>query len=269
MNFRFCFKGKMHSLCGRLIRRRILNSSSIAHLKCSTGYFAGGGGNNVHELDVLKSDPSVPHTISASENRFLRSFHQFASGPPSKLYHQTDMFLFSVSNSRIPGLDPSYWAALKPHCPIRSIATEGNSVESGLQDCSTPMTDVAPRIKFKRLDKTAKHIMQILDKEAVEEVRSHREVPDIKPGYIVELKVEVPENKRRVSIVRGIVIARRNAGLNTTFRLRRIVEKGIGVESLYPLYSPNIKEIKVLDKKKVRRAKLYYLREKMNALKKS
>ncbi|GMN58408.1 hypothetical protein TIFTF001_027510 [Ficus carica] len=117
----------------------------------------------------------------------------------------------------------------------------------------------------------------IFDKEAVEEVKTQREVPDIKPGYIVQLKVEVPENKRRVSVFKGIVIARRNAGLNTTFRIRRLVA-GVGVESLFPLrlyvmtacdrYSPNIKEIKVLDKKKVRRAKLYYLRDKMNALKK-
>ncbi|GFZ03860.1 ribosomal protein L19 family protein [Actinidia rufa] len=105
------------------------------------------------------------------------------------------------------------------------------------------------------------------DKEAVEEVKNQREIPDIKPGYIIQLKVEVPDNKRRVSILKGIVIARRNAGLNTTFRLRRLVA-GVGVESLFPLYSPNIKEIKVLDKKKVRRAKLYYLRDRMNPLKK-
>ncbi|KAJ0104941.1 hypothetical protein Patl1_18145 [Pistacia atlantica] len=146
----------------------------------------------------------------------------------------------------------------------RCITTMGNSDASASQDFSA-----TPRIKFKRLDKTARHIMQarILDKEAVEEVKGHREIPDIKPGYIVQLKVEVPENKRRVSVLKGIVIARRNAGPNTTFRIRRLVA-GVGVESLYPLYSPNIKEIKVLDKKKVRRAKLYYLRDRMNPLKK-
>ncbi|KAI5665118.1 hypothetical protein M9H77_24441 [Catharanthus roseus] len=149
----------------------------------------------------------------------------------------------------------------------RCFATLGNPVESVPQDASASIPDVPPRIKFKRLDKTARHIMQILDKEAVEEVKAKREIPDIKPGYIVQLKVEVPENKRRVSVVKGIVMARRNAGLNTTFRIRRLVA-GVGVESLYPLYSPNLKEIKVLDKKKVRRAKLYYLRDKMNALKK-
>lgn len=105
--------------------------------------------------------------------------------------------------------------------------------------------------------------MQILDKEAVEEVKAQRQMPDIKPGYTVQLKVEVPENKRRVSIIKGIVIARRNAGLNSTFRIRRMVA-GVGIENLFPLYSPNIKEIKVIDKKKVRRAKLYYLRDRLN-----
>ncbi|XP_057820662.1 large ribosomal subunit protein bL19cy [Cryptomeria japonica] len=124
--------------------------------------------------------------------------------------------------------------------------------------------EVYPRIKTKRLDKTARHIMQILEKEAVQSVKAERLVPDIKPGYIVELKVEVPENKRRVSTLKGIVIARRNAGLSTTFRIRRLVA-GVGVESVFPLYSPNIKQIKVLDKKRVRRAKLYYLREKMGS----
>lgn len=159
----------------------------------------------------------------------------------------------------MPGL--SQLAAMMSTCSSRSMTTAA----SPTPDSSQSVTDVPPRIKFKRLDKTAKHIMQILDKEAVEEVKAQREIPDIKPGNIVQLRVEVPENKRRVSTIKGIVIARRNAGLNTTFRLRRMVA-GVGVESLFPLYSPNIKEIKVLDKKTVRRAKLYYLRDKMNAL---
>lgn len=154
-----------------------------------------------------------------------------------------------------------------PHLTTRGITTLDDSQKSDPQDASASATEVAPRIKFKRLDKTARHIMQILDKEAVEEVRTQREIPDIRPGYIIQLRLEVPENKRRVSTVKGIVIARRNAGLNSTIRLRRLVA-GVGVESLLPLYSPNIKEIKVLDKKKVRRAKLYYLRDKMNALRK-
>ncbi|RWR91118.1 50S ribosomal protein L19, chloroplastic-like protein [Cinnamomum micranthum f. kanehirae] len=155
-----------------------------------------------------------------------------------------------------------------PSVLMRCLTTVGNLEESIAPDVSDASMNVAPRIKFKRLDKTARHIMQILDKEAVQEVRGSREVPDIKPGYIVQLKVVVPENKRRASILKGTVIARRNAGLNTTFRLRRLVA-GVGVESVFPLYSPNIKEIRVLDtRNKVRRAKLYFLRNRMNALRK-
>ncbi|KAJ0639795.1 putative ribosomal protein L19 [Helianthus annuus] len=149
----------------------------------------------------------------------------------------------------------------------RGITTSNVSQNSDPENASATPAEATPRIKFKRLDKTARHIMQILDREAVEEVRTHREIPDIRPGYIIQLRLEVPENKRRVSTVKGIVIARRNAGLNTTIRLRRMVA-GVGIESLLPLYSPNVKEIQILDKKKVRRAKLYYLRDKMNALKK-
>lgn len=152
----------------------------------------------------------------------------------------------------------------------RAIATtstmKNSQDESDSSNGVDPVQEVAPRIKIKRLTKTAKHIMQILDAEAVQAVKTEREIPDFKPGHIVELKVEVPENKRRVSVLKGIIIARRNAGLNSTFRIRRQVA-GVGVESVFPLYSPNIKEIKVLDqkKKKVRRAKLYYLRDKMGS----
>lgn len=152
---------------------------------------------------------------------------------------------------------------------VRSMTTSVNPETSDGRDSSVACPEVVhpPHIKFKRLDKTARHIMNILDKEAVEKVQSEREIPAIEPGYIVQLKVEVPENKRRLSVLKGIVIATRNAGLHSTFRLRRLVA-GVGVESVFPLYSPNIKEFKVLEKKKVRRAKLYYLRDRMNALKK-
>eukprot|EP00850_Spirogloea_muscicola_P002453 SM000009S23582 [mRNA] locus=s9:877973:879570:- [translate_table: standard] len=123
---------------------------------------------------------------------------------------------------------------------------------------------VAP-MKTKALTKQVKHIMNILNKEAVEASLQGREIPDIRPGDVLQLRVEVPENKRRVSLLRGIVISRRNAGINTTFRIRRILA-GVGVEMVFPLYSPNIKEIKVVDQRKVRRAKLYYLRDKLARL---
>ncbi|KAF5443407.1 hypothetical protein F2P56_035965 [Juglans regia] len=240
--------------CIRLVRRQGLDSLNNVDFKSNGSRFAGAKfhGSLVGSSSKFTYRPALAYTRIGSQAE--------KSTPPNN-----GMPLVSTSciSSRL-GLYQS--GGLIPSFRSRCISTVENLVESASQD-SASVSDVAPRIKFKRLDKTAKHIMQILDKEAVEEVRSKKEMPDIKPGYIVQLKVEVPENKRRVSILKGIVIARRNAGLNTTFRIRRLVA-GVGVESLFPLYSPNIKEIKVLDKKKVKRAKLYYLRDKMNALKK-
>ncbi|KAK0587121.1 hypothetical protein LWI29_017731 [Acer saccharum] len=234
----------------RLVQRHTFTSSKISSQS-----------NGVVSSDFFgQSSDSLKNYLS-------RSLHVFASRSQAKFDSQTGLLTSVCYNgtSNKPGLFQS--AIMKPHFCSRCITTVGNPVESASQDTPAAVSDVAPRIKFKRLDKTARHIMQILDKEDVEQVKAHREIPDIKPGYIVQLKVEVPENKRRVSTLKGIVIARRNAGLNTTFRLRRLVA-GVGVESLFPLYSPNIKEIKVLDKKKVRRAKLYHLRDKMNPLRK-
>ncbi|CAN6974329.1 unnamed protein product [Brassica oleracea var. botrytis] len=201
-------------------------------------------------------------TLPANESRSVRVFDSSRS---TRAFDSPAKYLISSLTKAV-----SFSSALPKHnfmLSSRCFSTVGDSVQSVPQGFPVSAADAPPRIKFKRLDKTAKHIMQIVDKEAVEEVRTRREIPEIRPGYIVQLKVEVPENKRRVSIVKGIVIARRNAGLNSTFRIRRLVA-GVGVESMFPLYSPNLREIKVLDKKRVRRAKLYYLRDKMNALKK-
>ncbi|VVB13178.1 unnamed protein product [Arabis nemorensis] len=92
-----------------------------------------------------------------------------------------------------------------------------------------------------------------------------RPVPELRTGDIVEIKLEVPENRRRLSIHKGIVMSRQNAGIHTTIRIRRIIA-GIGVEIVFPIYSPNIKEIKVVSHRKVRRARLYYLRDKLPRL---
>nr|VDD34011.1 unnamed protein product [Brassica oleracea] len=224
-------------------------------------------------LPRFTSSPSSP-SWSENESRRLGEFDSFSS---TRAFDSPAKYLISSLTKAV-----SFSSAVPPRQNFtyspRCFSTIGDSVQSTPQGISVSAPDMVPRIKFKRLDKTAKHIMQvpfvenliflqIVDKEAVEEVRNGREIPEIRPGYIVQLKVEVPENKRRVSIVKGIVIARRNAGLNSTFRIRRLVA-GVGVESMFPLYSPNLREIKVLDKKRVRRAKLYYLRDKMNALKK-
>ncbi|CAN1144865.1 50S ribosomal protein L19, chloroplastic [Linum perenne] len=105
-------------------------------------------------------------------------------------------------------------------------------------------------------------VMGILNKRAIEASVERRPIPDIRTGDVVEIKLEVPRNRRRLSIYKGIVISRQNAGIHTTIRIRRIIA-GIGVEIVFPLYSPSIREIKVLKHRKVRRARLYYLRDKL------
>ncbi|KAK8586433.1 hypothetical protein V6N13_010026 [Hibiscus sabdariffa] len=240
----------------RLGQRQGFSRWNSAHFKSSTGAYlpSQSSSNVVHGTN---------NSVKSSQNHLMQILGTRFGSRTKEL-----MFPGSSGGCSVPMLSPL--AAMMSSSSNRCMTTDALPTT----DSSESVTDVPTRIKFKRLDKTARHIMQessyfflpfILDKEAVEEVKEQREVPDIKPGYIVQLKVEVPENKRRLSTIKGIVIARRNAGLNTTFRIRRMVA-GVGVESLFPLYSPNIKEIKVLDKKKVRRAKLYYLRNKMNAL---
>uniref|UniRef100_A0A0D9VIZ7 Ribosomal protein L19 n=2 Tax=Oryzinae TaxID=1648021 RepID=A0A0D9VIZ7_9ORYZ len=104
-------------------------------------------------------------------------------------------------------------------------------------------------------------IIGILNKQFIEEANKVKTLPDLKPGDIIELRMQRP-NKRRLSLFKGIIIAKHKSGVHTTIRVRRIIA-GVGVEITFPIYSPRIKEIKVIRHKKVRRAKLYYLKHKL------
>nr|CAC39039.1 putative plastid ribosomal protein L19 precursor [Oryza sativa] len=104
-------------------------------------------------------------------------------------------------------------------------------------------------------------IIGILNKQFIEEAEKVKTLPDLRPGDIIELRMQRP-NKRRLSLFKGIIIAKHKSGVHTTIRVRRIIA-GVGVEITFPMYSPRIKEIKVIRHKKVRRAKLYYLKHKL------
>ena len=95
----------------------------------------------------------------------------------------------------------------------------------------------------------------------LEKEQMNREVPKFGPGDIVVVKVKVKEGSReRIQAYEGIVIAKRNRGLNSSFTVRKI-SHGEGVERVFPTYSPSISAIEVKRRGQVRRAKLYYLRE--------
>jgi len=87
-----------------------------------------------------------------------------------------------------------------------------------------------------------------------------RDVPDFEPGDTVVVKVKVREGTReRLQAFEGVVIAKRNRGVNSAFTVRKI-SHGEGVERVFQTYSPTIEEIAVKRRGDVRRAKLYYLR---------
>lgn len=86
------------------------------------------------------------------------------------------------------------------------------------------------------------------------------DVPDFRPGDTVRVHVRVVEgSKERVQVFQGVIIARRGGGTRESFTVRKI-SGGIGVERIFPLHSPVIDKIEVVRRGKVRRAKLYYLR---------
>jgi large subunit ribosomal protein L19 len=100
------------------------------------------------------------------------------------------------------------------------------------------------------------NIIAVLESE-----RMKREVPDFGPGDTVVVEVKVKEGDReRVQAYEGVVIARRNRGLNSSFTVRKI-SHGEGVERVFQTYSPSLGAITVKRRGNVRRAKLYYLRD--------
>ncbi len=103
------------------------------------------------------------------------------------------------------------------------------------------------------------NLIQTLEQEELK--RLARSVPDFSPGDTVVVSVNVVEGERkRVQAFEGMVIAKRNRGLNSSFIVRKI-SSGEGVERTFQTYSPLIASIEVKRKGDVRRAKLYYLRE--------
>ena len=103
------------------------------------------------------------------------------------------------------------------------------------------------------------NIIQQLDQEQI--AKLGKDVPDFEPGDTVIVNVKVKEGERsRVQAYEGVCIARSGGGLNESFTVRKI-SYGEGVERVFPLYSPMIDSIKVVRRGKVRRAKLYYLRD--------
>ncbi len=103
--------------------------------------------------------------------------------------------------------------------------------------------------------------MQKLEHDYMTEMLAKRTVPDFSPGDTLRVHVKVSEGQReRTQAYEGVCIARKNAGVNSSFTVRKI-SFGEGVERVFPLFGPIIDKIEVVRKGRVRRAKLYYLRD--------
>jgi large subunit ribosomal protein L19 len=104
------------------------------------------------------------------------------------------------------------------------------------------------------------NLLQEIEAEQVAKLTAERAIPEFQPGDTVRVSVKVVEGEReRIQAFEGVCIARKNAGINSNFTLRKI-SYGEGVERIFPLHSPRITAIEVVRRGAVRRAKLYYLR---------
>ncbi len=104
-------------------------------------------------------------------------------------------------------------------------------------------------------------IIQELEQEQLNKLNEKNPIPEFGSGDTVRVNVRISEGTReRVQAYEGVVIGRSGSGINESFTVRKI-SYGEGVERVFPVYSPTIESIKIVKRGKVRRAKLYYLRE--------
>ena len=100
-----------------------------------------------------------------------------------------------------------------------------------------------------------------INKAAIQKITANKKITDFSPGDTIKVGVKIVEGKReRIQYFEGVCIAKKNRDLNSSFTVRKI-SFGEGVERTFALYSPNVDTIKVIRSGKVRRAKLYYLRD--------
>ena len=105
------------------------------------------------------------------------------------------------------------------------------------------------------------NVIDKIQKDQMDKIVAERSIPDFSAGDTIKVDVKIVEgDKERIQAFEGLCIARSGGGLNESFTVRKI-SYGEGVERIFPIFSPKIARITVLKKGKVRRAKLYYLRD--------
>lgn len=116
-------------------------------------------------------------------------------------------------------------------------------------------------VGFKNIRKHQEEKMDAL--KIIEQSSMKAEAPKIEIGDFVKVSVRIKEgDKSRIQMFEGTVIAKKHGGINETFTVRRVAH-GCGVERVFPLHSPTVEKVEVVRNGKVRRAKLYYLRDRV------
>lgn len=149
----------------------------------------------------------------------------------------------------------------------KDINQEDSSIETGAAAVETAATETAPVAVAEKPAAastgklSASELIRAFEDEQV--AKQAKELPQIYVGDTVRVGVRITEgNKERVQPYEGVVIAKRHGGLNETITVRRIFQ-GIGVERVFMLHSPQVASVKVERRGKVRRAKLFYLRDRV------
>jgi len=105
------------------------------------------------------------------------------------------------------------------------------------------------------------NLLQISEKQQIEKLTLKKRIPAFRPGDTLKVTLKIVEGeKSRLQVYEGVCIARKNNSVNSKFTVRKM-SHGEGVERVFPLFSPNIDKIEVVRKGNVKRAKLYYLRD--------
>ncbi|MBU1132949.1 50S ribosomal protein L19 [Patescibacteria group bacterium] len=142
----------------------------------------------------------------------------------------------------------------EPSKEVENSVPEENKVEA---------SEVENKIEEIKIEEPKEEVPAEEATEKQPEEPEKEQLPDFRVGDTVKLSYRIIEGeKTRIQPFQGIVISKKGEGISKTFTVRRIGADKVGVERIIPLYSPNIEKLEVTKKGKVRRAKLYYLRDK-------
>lgn len=124
----------------------------------------------------------------------------------------------------------------------------------------SPFAPTSTLVKKKALPKRCRAIMQAIEGERVQQIHEKRPLPPFRPGDVLDVTMSAPSARKGTLRFHGICIARRNRGIGSSFTLRNVIQNST-IERTFQLYSPQLLSLTVLQRRKARRAKLYYLRE--------